>query len=38
LRDSEPPSSMQMEPQLFTPLHKEEASTFQRMFGRKKAH
>jgi hypothetical protein len=34
---SEPPSSMQTQPQTFAPtLQKEEASTFQRMFGRKK--
>lgn len=36
---SEPPSSMSSQPQTFTPaLQKEEASTFQRMFGRKKIH
>jgi hypothetical protein len=34
---SEPASSMQTQPQTFTPtLQKEEASAFQRMFGRKK--
>jgi len=34
---SEPPSSMQAQAQTFTPtLQKEEASAFQRMFGRKK--
>jgi hypothetical protein len=39
LRDSEPPSTMHNQPQTFSPaLHREEASTFQRMFGRKKAH
>lgn len=38
LMRSEPPSSMQTQPQTFTPtLQKDEASTFQRMFGRKKA-
>ena len=37
LRDSEPPSAMHSQPQTFTPtLQKEESSTFQRMFGRKK--
>lgn len=37
LMRSEPPSSIQTQPQTFTPtLQKEEASTFQRMFGRKK--
>lgn len=36
---SEPPSSMQTQPQTFIPaLQKEEASPFQRMFGRKKVH
>jgi hypothetical protein len=39
LRDSEPPSAMQAQPQTFAPtLQKEESSTFQRMFGRKKVH
>jgi hypothetical protein len=39
LMRSEPPSSVQTQPQTFAPtLQKEEASTFQRMFGRKKAH
>lgn len=39
LRDSEPPSAMQTQPQTFAPtLQKEESSTFQRMFGRKKVH
>ncbi len=34
---SEPPSSVQAQPQTFTPaLQKEEASALQRMFGRKK--
>ena len=38
LLKSEPPSSMQTQPQTFSPaLQKEEASAFQRMFGRKKA-
>ena len=37
LMRSEPPTSMQTQPQTFTPtLQKEEASAFQRMFGRKK--
>jgi hypothetical protein len=37
LMRNEPPSTMQTQPQTFTPtLQKEEASTFQRMFGRKK--
>jgi hypothetical protein len=37
LMRSEPPSTLQTQPQTFTPtLQKEEASTFQRMFGRKK--
>jgi len=37
LMRSEPPSALQTQPQTFTPtLQKEEASTFQRMFGRKK--
>ncbi|KAG4435933.1 hypothetical protein IFR05_008590 [Cadophora sp. M221] len=36
---SEPPSSMQTQPQTFAPvLQKDEANAFQRMFGRKKAH
>ena len=36
---SEPPSSMSTQPQTFTPtLQKDEASAFQRMFGRKKVH
>ncbi|KAL2073496.1 hypothetical protein VTL71DRAFT_10822 [Oculimacula yallundae] len=36
---SEPPSSMQIQPQTFAPvLQKDEANAFQRMFGRKKAH
>jgi hypothetical protein len=39
LTRSEPPSSMQTQPRTFTPpLQKEEASAFQRMFGRKKVH
>lgn len=38
LRDSEPPSVMQAQPKPFTPLQKEESSTFQRMFGRKKVN
>lgn len=39
LRDSEPPSAMQTHPQTFTPtIQREEASTFQRVFGRKKVH
>jgi hypothetical protein len=39
LMSSEPPSSVQTQPQTFAPtLQKEEASAFQRMFGRKKAH
>ncbi|CZS98448.1 uncharacterized protein RCO7_04183 [Rhynchosporium graminicola] len=38
LRSSEPPSSMQTQPQTFAPvLQKDEANAFQRMFGRKKA-
>ena len=37
LMRSEPPSSGQTQPQTFLPtVHKEEASAFQRMFGRKK--
>ncbi len=37
LNRSEPPSSVQTKPQTSAPtLHKEEASAFQRMFGRKK--
>jgi hypothetical protein len=38
LMRSEPPSSTQTQtqPQTFTPIQKEEASAFQRMFGRKK--
>jgi hypothetical protein len=37
LMRSEPPSTMQTQPQTFAPtFQKEEASTFQRMFGRKK--
>jgi hypothetical protein len=36
---SEPPSSLQTQPQTFTPtLQKVEASAFQRVFGRKKVH
>ncbi len=36
---SEPPSNIQTQPQNFLPtVHKEEASAFQRMFGRKKVH
>lgn len=36
---SEPPSSVSTQPQTFTPtLQKEDASAFQRMFGRKKVH
>ncbi|RDL39178.1 uncharacterized protein BP5553_03518 [Venustampulla echinocandica] len=36
---SEPPSSMQTQPQTFVPnIHKEETSTFSRMFSRKKVH
>ena len=36
---SEPPTSLQTQPQTFLPtLQKEEASAFQRMFGRKKVH
>jgi hypothetical protein len=36
---SEPPTSSQTQPQTFLPtLQKEEASAFQRMFGRKKVH
>lgn len=39
LRDSEPPSSMQAQPQTFAPtVQKEESSTFQRVFGRRKIH
>lgn len=39
LMRSEPPSSTQAQPQPFAPtLQKEEASAFQRMFGRKKIH
>ena len=39
LRDSDPPSAMQAQPQTFTPtLQKDEASTFQRVFGRRKVH
>lgn len=39
LRDSEPPSALQAQPQTFAPtLQKEEGSAFQRMFGRKKVH
>ncbi|KAG4412316.1 hypothetical protein IFR04_014535 [Cadophora malorum] len=39
LLSSEPPSSMQTQPQTFAPaLQKDEANAFQRMFGRKKAH
>ncbi|KAF4625354.1 hypothetical protein G7Y89_g12813 [Cudoniella acicularis] len=39
LMRSEPPSSVQAQPQTFAPtLQKEEASAFQRMFGRKKVH
>lgn len=39
LMRSEPPSSTQAQPQTFAPtLQKEEASAFQRMFGRKKVH
>lgn len=39
LRDSEPPSAIQVQPQTFAPtLQKEESSAFQRMFGRKKVH
>ena len=36
---SEPPSNTQTQPQTFLPtVQKEEASAFQRMFGRKKVH
>jgi len=36
---NEPPPSMQPQPQAFIPtVHKEEATAFQRMFGRKKVH
>ncbi|KAH6722053.1 hypothetical protein BKA61DRAFT_166926 [Leptodontidium sp. MPI-SDFR-AT-0119] len=39
LLSSEPPSSMQTQPQTLAPvLQKDEANAFQRMFGRKKAH
>jgi hypothetical protein len=39
LRDSDPPSAMQAQPQTFLPtVQKDEASTFQRVFGRRKAH
>jgi hypothetical protein len=39
LRDSDPPSAMQAQPQTFPPtLQKDEASTFQRVFGRRKVH
>lgn len=39
LRDSEPPPASQAQPQSFAPtLQKDESSTFQRMFGRKKVH
>lgn len=39
LRDSDPPTAMHAQPQTFSPtVQRDEASTFQRVFGRRKVH